>query len=119
MPNRAAVIRHILHPENSTLRWNMVSAPLEYPLSQSICTDLHEWHPVENINVCRHEFWLVLDLDQDKWKIYDKFTLRLSWLAYVRRWLSRAIIQFLDSLTIAPHRHKYESVRPIISNDVS
>jgi hypothetical protein len=76
--------RHILKPENTTLQWNMISAPLEYTLSQSICLNLHEWHPVQNINVCPHEFWLVLDLDQDGWKIYDKFTLRLSWPAYVR-----------------------------------
>ncbi|KAF8808208.1 hypothetical protein BYT27DRAFT_7256721 [Phlegmacium glaucopus] len=73
---------HILRPENSTLRWNVISAPLEYTLSQSICNDLHEWHPVQNTNVCPHEFWLVLDLDQDGWKTYDKFTLRLSWPAY-------------------------------------
>jgi hypothetical protein len=75
--------RHILQPENSTLQWNMISAPLEYTLSQSICLNLHEWHPVQKVNVCPHEFWLVLDLDQDGWKIYDKFTLRLSWPAYV------------------------------------
>ena len=76
--------RHILEPENSTLQWNMISAPLEYTLSQSICVDLQEWHPVRNVDVCPHEFWLVLDLDQDGWKGYDKFTFRLSWPAYVR-----------------------------------
>lgn len=76
--------RHILEPANSTLQWNMISAPLEYTLSKSICVDLHEWDPVQNVNVCPHEFWLVLDLDQDGWKDYDKFTLRLSWPAYVR-----------------------------------
>ena len=76
--------RHILQPENSTLQWNMISAPLEYTLPQSICLNLHEWHPVQKVDVCPHEFWLVLDLDQDGWKIYDKFTLRLSWPAYVR-----------------------------------
>ena len=81
--------RHILEPANSTLQWNMISAPQEYTLSQSICLNLHEWHPVQNVDVCPHEFWLVLDLDQDGWKVYDKFTLRLSWPAYVRR-LSRA-----------------------------
>ena len=76
--------RHILEPKNSTLRWNMISAPLEYTRSQSICVNLHEWHPVQNINACPYEFWVVLDLDQGGWKDYDRFTLRLSWPAYVR-----------------------------------
>lgn len=76
--------RHILEPKNSTLQWNMISAPLEHTLSQSICLNLHEWHPIQNVNACPYEFWLVLDLDQDGWKDYDKFTLRLSWPAYVR-----------------------------------
>ena len=62
----------------------MISAPLEYTRSQSICVNLHEWHPLQNINACPYEFWLVLDLDQGGWKDYDKFTLRLSWPAYVR-----------------------------------
>ena len=84
------IYRHILEPENSTLQWNMISAPPEYTFSQSICLNLHEWHPVQkNITggstVCPHEFWLVLDLDQDGWKMHDRFTLRLSWPAYVRQ----------------------------------
>lgn len=99
-------IWHILSPEISTLQWKMISAPLEYAFSPSICSSLHEWHPVQNTNVCSHEFWLVLDLDQDGWKIYDKFTLRLSWPAYVRRWFASCCIMFLDTPpTIASHRH--------------
>ena len=115
--------RHILEPENSTLQWNMISAPLEYTLSQSICVDLHEWHPVRNVDVCPHEFWLVLDLDQDGWKGYDKFTLRLSWPAYVR---CQIIVLYIASgfdfylNKIASHRHISSSLWPIIStNNVS
>jgi len=55
---------HILEPENSTLRWSIISAPLEATLSQSICLNLHEWHPVQNLDACPHEFWLVLDLEK-------------------------------------------------------
>ena len=28
-----------------------------------------------------HEMWAILDLDQEGWKDYSKFTLRLSWAA--------------------------------------
>lgn len=72
----------------------MISAPFESTLPQSPCLYLHEWHPVRNINVCPHEFWFVLNLDQDGWKIYDHFTLRLSWPAYVCQMIVPCCIGF-------------------------
>ena len=88
------VKRHILDPENPTLRWDIISAAPqkeEEALSHfesTICQDLEEWDPVRNVvvddGVCPHEFWLILDLDREGWREYEKFTLRLSWPAYVR-----------------------------------
>ena len=93
----SSFVRHILRPQNSTLQWNMISAPFESTLSQSTCLNLHQWHPIQNTNVCPHEFWLVLDLDQDGWKVHDQFTLRLSWPAYVRQLIVSSCIRLIDS----------------------
>ncbi|KAF8167266.1 hypothetical protein B0H34DRAFT_8845 [Crassisporium funariophilum] len=71
-----------LSPESSTLMMNVSSAPLGTVLPQSICANLDRWHPVENVETCPHELWVVLELDQDTWRAYDKFTLRISWAAF-------------------------------------
>ena len=71
-----------LTAKSSTLQLNIVSAPLGSALPQAICDSLDQWQP-GNTQSCPHELWLSLHLDDEEWKIFDKFTLRLSWPAFV------------------------------------
>jgi len=74
--------RPILTARSSSLQWNITSAPLGSALSRTICGRLNQWRP-ENSQPCPHELWLQLDLEDEEWKGFDKFTLRLSWPAFV------------------------------------
>ena len=71
-----------LTASSSTLQLNIISAPLGSVLPQAICRSLDQWQP-EKPEPCPHELWLSLNLDDEEWKIFDKFTLRLSWPAFV------------------------------------
>ena len=44
------------------------------------CIEKREW--------CEDDLWLVLDFDAEEWSAYRGFTLRVSWPASVRPWLS-------------------------------
>jgi len=71
-----------LSARSSTLQLNILSAPLGSALPQAICGSLHQWQPGDP-QPCPHELWLSLDLDDEEWKDFNKFTLRLSWPAFV------------------------------------
>ena len=60
----------------SELSFKVTPAPLDTAL-QSIC----EEPPVTNS--CAHQLWITLDLDDPRWRSFSKFTLRLSWPAFV------------------------------------
>lgn len=76
-----------LTARSSTLQLNILSAPLGSALPQAICGSLHQWQP-GNPRPCPHELWLSLNLDDEEWKDFDKYTLRLSWPAFVSIQLS-------------------------------
>jgi hypothetical protein len=71
-----------LTARSSTLQLNILSAPLGSALPQSICGSLHQWQ-LGNPQPCPYELWLSLNLDDEEWKDFNKFTLRLSWPAFV------------------------------------
>jgi len=58
--------------------WSLDLASAERPLDKA-SSDATIWDP----RYYPHEMWVVLDLDHEEWKSYSKFTLRLSWPAYV------------------------------------
>lgn len=69
----------ILNYKNNQGHWNVDPAVLDTPLQQ-VCeseTGTDSAHPFS----CLHELWVALDLDDEKWMSYSKFTLRLSWPA--------------------------------------
>ena len=70
-----------------------------------------EWRPLQNINICIYKFKLVMDLDKSGWKDNGKFTLRLSWPAYVPfiLWLFLFIRFLLIFWIIASYRHMSSS----------
>ncbi|KAJ3506617.1 hypothetical protein NLJ89_g6773 [Agrocybe chaxingu] len=74
----------ILAPNTPFLIRNISSAPLETKLPQEICVLLDKWNSDDSTTTssCCHELWIVLDLDQEEWKGFNKFTLRVSWPAY-------------------------------------
>lgn len=75
--------RPILSVQSSTLQWNLTAATSGF-LSQEICPNLEKWRPdSESSKLCPHELWVVLNLDENQWKNFDKFTLRLSWPTFV------------------------------------
>ncbi|KAJ3513242.1 hypothetical protein NLJ89_g3059 [Agrocybe chaxingu] len=72
----------VLDPSTPFTIHNVSSAPLGTKLPQGICATLDNRDSDGNTSSCPHELWIVLDLDQGKWKGFTNFTLRLSWPAY-------------------------------------
>ncbi|KAG2035667.1 hypothetical protein BDR03DRAFT_1093014 [Suillus americanus] len=69
----------ILNYQNNQGHWNVDPALLDTPLQQ-VCeseTGTDSANPFS----CLHELWITLDLDDENWMSYSKFTLRLSWPA--------------------------------------
>ncbi|KAF8971799.1 hypothetical protein BDZ97DRAFT_1650826 [Flammula alnicola] len=100
-------IRPILRPGSSTLQWNVTSAPVGSVLARSICPTLAQWQPRSHI--CPHELWIVLDLDEDEWNNFSKFTLRLSWPAYHPTDIS---IKIYDPASLAVFSKQPRSTQP-------
>lgn len=72
----------MLNYRNNQGHWNVDPALLDTPLQQ-VCESETAITPA-NLFSCPHERWLALDLDDESWMTYSKFTLRLSWPASVR-----------------------------------
>ncbi|KAH7924473.1 hypothetical protein BV22DRAFT_1066690 [Leucogyrophana mollusca] len=70
-----------LHYAHNELRWAIHPAPLDTNLSQLCESDAHPASPESSPFLCPHELWVALDLDDQNWRAYSKFTLRLSWPA--------------------------------------
>lgn len=63
----------------------MTSAPLGTILPEELCPSLRSWGVERpHADLCRHELYVALDLDAPEWDEFEKFTLRLSWPAFVR-----------------------------------
>lgn len=69
----------ILNYKNNQGHWNVDPALLDTPLQQ-VCESKTGIDPA-NPFPCLHELWVALDLDDESWMSYSKFTLRLSWPA--------------------------------------
>ncbi|KAK0465854.1 uncharacterized protein EV420DRAFT_1508316 [Desarmillaria tabescens] len=93
-----------LSASDSQRQYEIVPAPLGTPLT-AVCPN----------SPCPHELWLKLDLSNDDWQRFTKFTLRISWAAYDP---TDFLIDILDgdSITSAkssdpPARLKYARIR--------
>ncbi|EEB91026.1 hypothetical protein MPER_10688 [Moniliophthora perniciosa FA553] len=62
------------NPRTSEQRAEIIPAPLNTPLA-AVC---EETAP----SSCPNEIWFKLDLDDDKWRTFSKFTFRVSWAAF-------------------------------------
>ncbi|KAG1813944.1 uncharacterized protein BJ212DRAFT_1274970 [Suillus subaureus] len=69
----------ILNYKNNQGHWNVDPALLDTPLQQ-VCESETGINPANPFS-CLHELWITLDLDDENWMSYSKFTLRLSWPA--------------------------------------
>ncbi|KAK0479590.1 hypothetical protein IW261DRAFT_1478221 [Armillaria novae-zelandiae] len=85
-------------------QYEIIPAPLGTPL-KAVCPS----------SPCRHELWLKLDLSNDDWQQFTKFTLRISWAAYDP---ADFLIDILDGDAISsakstdlPTRLKYARIR--------
>jgi hypothetical protein len=67
--------RPVLSDGSPEYLWHVQPAPSNTP-SSVICE-------TRNGTACTHEIWAVLDLDSSSWSSFRKFTLRISWPAYV------------------------------------
>lgn len=74
--------RPVLSPDAPTLTRNITSSAPGTTLPGSVCRGLSQWTPEYPLS-CPSELWLVLDLDAKNWQKFKKFTLRLSWPAFV------------------------------------
>ncbi|KAK0185231.1 hypothetical protein F5146DRAFT_1166817 [Armillaria mellea] len=65
------------------------------------------------ISPCRHELWLKLDLSNDDWQQFTKFTLRISWAAYPTFSLTSLMKNLSPALNPSdpPTRLKYARIR--------
>jgi hypothetical protein len=68
--------RPILSRGKNEGSWYRQPAPLHTTV-KDVCELRTDWP-------CPHEIWLVLDLTHEKWVRCSRFTLRLSWPAFVR-----------------------------------
>jgi hypothetical protein len=94
-----------LNYKNNQGHWNVDPALLDTPLQQ-VCeseTGIDSANPFS----CLHELWIALDLDDESWMSYSKFTLRLSWPASVRCTLFHYIPKSNSRLLTI--RHYYQS----------
>ncbi|KAG2153537.1 uncharacterized protein EDB93DRAFT_222600 [Suillus bovinus] len=71
----------ILNYKNNQGLWNVDPALLDTPLQQVCESETGTDPDSENPFSCLHELWVALDLDDENWSSYSKFTLRLSWPA--------------------------------------
>ncbi|KAK0234237.1 hypothetical protein IW262DRAFT_1291106 [Armillaria fumosa] len=85
-------------------QYEIIPAPLGTPLT-AVCPS----------SPCRHELWLKLDLSNDDWQQFTKFTLRISWAAYDP---ADFLIDIIDGDAISsgkstdpPTRLKYARIR--------
>ncbi|KAI0354756.1 hypothetical protein OH77DRAFT_489360 [Trametes cingulata] len=63
----------VLNPSNPQILLQVLPAPVDTSIT-SVCEP-------SNPGICHHETWLSLDLDQEPWLSYSKFTCRISWPA--------------------------------------
>ncbi|KLO06306.1 hypothetical protein SCHPADRAFT_693900 [Schizopora paradoxa] len=92
-----------LDANTSESSFHVVSAPLGTPLSE-VCQKIRgEETDSRSSRRCEHEVWIRLDLDDDAWSSFSKFTLRLSWPAFhstdfdVEIFSSSEVLQLLGS----------------------
>lgn len=58
-----------------------------------------------------HEKWAVLDLDSSGWASFSKFTLRISWPAFVSTWFHDALRQVYDcECPLVSHRFLHSHI---------
>jgi len=69
----------VLNYKNNQGYWNVDPPLLDTPLQQ-VCESEPGIDPANPFS-CLHELWVALDLDDENWMSYSKFTLRLSWPA--------------------------------------
>lgn len=74
--------RQWLDANASERDFQIVPAPLGVPLDQ-VCRRSSEELESRLSRRCEHETWVRLDLDDKAWTSFSKFTLRLSWPAFV------------------------------------
>ncbi len=77
-------------------------------LSPDLCPELALWSP-QNAYPCQYDLWTVLELDAAEWQHFDKFTLRLSWPAYVRDMLFGRSEYSADTITSILPPYQYLS----------
>ncbi|KAF5368845.1 hypothetical protein D9758_002952 [Tetrapyrgos nigripes] len=70
--------RPVFSPQENEGRFDIVPAPLG-TLMKHVCAGPEDL--LSRTPQCPHEIWLKLDLDQDRWISFSKFTLRISWPA--------------------------------------
>ncbi|KAG1886203.1 hypothetical protein F4604DRAFT_1969649, partial [Suillus subluteus] len=92
----------ILNYKNNQGHWNVDPALLDTPLQQ-VC-ESETGTDSKNPFSCLHELWITLDLDDENWMSYSKFTLRLSWPAS-KSYSPEAILTRLSRL---PHQSAIE-----------
>lgn len=76
------------------------------------------WTPLKDVckgkepGECENEVWLQLALDKGGWNRYKKFTLRISWPAFVRSCLHLSLLPMNDSTSIlVSHRLRSQPIR--------
>ena len=92
-------LRSELHKLNATHNertFRVVPAPLGTSL-QSVCENRFEGEVGGGKKACLHELWLELDFSSEEWMNYERFTIRLSWPAFVSIFfLTRVFLRHSD-----------------------
>ncbi|EGN93767.1 hypothetical protein SERLA73DRAFT_172053 [Serpula lacrymans var. lacrymans S7.3] len=69
----------LLHYAQNEGQWSVQPAPLNTPLNE-VCEPAYSSLGQAPFS-CPHELWVTLQLDDEGWRYYSYFTLRLSWPA--------------------------------------
>ncbi|EGO19138.1 hypothetical protein SERLADRAFT_480384, partial [Serpula lacrymans var. lacrymans S7.9] len=107
--------RPLLHYAQNEGQWSVQPAPLNTPLNE-VCEPAYSSLGQAPFS-CPHELWVTLQLDDEGWRYYSYFTLRLSWPASTPADFS---IQIYSPESLSPHkssagstttRQKYARIR--------
>ncbi|KAH7915740.1 hypothetical protein BJ138DRAFT_1169765 [Hygrophoropsis aurantiaca] len=70
-----------LHYAHNERQWTLQPALIDTNLKQVCEPDYDSVSPENSPFLCPHEVWVTLNLDDQSWRAYSRFTLRLSWPA--------------------------------------
>lgn len=91
----------------SERNFHVVPAPLGTPLNEVCQKNQGEETDSRSSRRCEHEVWIRLDLDDEAWSSFSKFTLRLSWPAFVSESTSFPL-QFLSKCLSEQHSTDFD-----------